>query len=390
LPADPEAEGVESQLIWLGLVGMLDAPRPEVRQAVHQCRQAGIRPIMITGDHPLTAMAIARDLGIAMAEDDAVTGSVLEGMTQDQLEQTVQTASVYARVAPEHKLRIVRALQAQGEFVAMTGDGINDAPAIKQGNIGIAMGITGTDVSKEASDMVLLDDNFATIVAAVEEGRVVYTNIRHFIRYILGSNIGEVLTIAAVPLLGIGGTPLTPLQILWMNLVTDGIPALALAMEPADPATMQQRPLNPRASIFSDGVGAYMVRIGVIFALITIAMIVTVYQVWPQAWPTMVFTTLCLAQMGHALAARSYSRLVVQLNPLTNIYLLWAVGLTTLLQIALLYVPSLSRFFGTTPLSLTQIEVCIGFSLLVFVWIELEKLFARWIVPLFQSSPVQT
>lgn len=225
-------EALEQDLIWLGLVGMLDAPRPEVRVAVAQCRQAGIRPVMITGDHQLTAQAIAADLGIAAPGDRVLSGQELEQLDEAELETLVKTVSIYARVSPEHKLRIVKALQRQQEFVAMTGDGVNDAPALKQADIGIAMGMTGTDVSKEASDMILLDDNFATIVAATEEGRVVYTNIRRFIKYILGSNIGEVLTVGAAPLMGLGDVPLTPLQILWMNLVTDGLPALALAWNP--------------------------------------------------------------------------------------------------------------------------------------------------------------
>ncbi|NJN87205.1 MAG: HAD-IC family P-type ATPase, partial [Leptolyngbyaceae cyanobacterium SL_7_1] len=271
LPSPEEADSTEQDLIWLGLVGMLDAPRPEVRSAVALCRQAGIRPVMITGDHQLTAMAIATDLGIAPEGCRALSGQDLDHLSQPELETLVPEVSVYARVAPEHKLRIVQALQKNGEFVAMTGDGVNDAPAIKQADIGIAMGITGTDVSKEASDMVLLDDNFATIVAATEEGRVVYTNIRRFIKYILGSNIGEVITIAVTPMLLAGqGVPLTPLQILWMNLVTDGIPALALAVEPPEPDVMRRSPFSPQESIFARGLGNYIVRTGIILALITI------------------------------------------------------------------------------------------------------------------------
>jgi Ca2+-transporting ATPase len=385
LPQEDEADKYERDLIWLGLVGMLDAARPEVKDAVAKCRTAGIRPMMITGDHQLTAQAIAKFLGIAEEGAPVVTGLELARMNQEQLEDIVDDTSVYARVAPEHKLRIVQALQKRGKFVAMTGDGVNDAPALKQADIGIAMGITGTDVSKEASDMVLLDDNFATIVAATEEGRVVYSNIRRFIKYILGSNIGEVLTIAASPLIGLGGVPLSPLQILWMNLVTDGLPALALAVEPADPTVMQRPPASTRESIFARGLGSYMVRIGIIFGVLSIAMMKWAYDYThapgytgnPNEWKTMVFTTLCIAQMGHALAVRSNNRLLIEMNLFSNPFLLWAVVITTLLQLALVYVPPMQRFFGTHPLSGLELAVCIGFSLLMLVWIEGEKLFIR-------------
>ncbi|MEG3438112.1 cation-translocating P-type ATPase [Pannus brasiliensis CCIBt3594] len=385
-PAETE-DSEEQGLTWLGLVGMLDAPRKEVKGAVARCREAGIRPIMITGDHQLTARAIAAELGIADAGDRAVTGRELEKMSQEDLENEVDDVSVYARVSPEHKLRIVQALQKRGKFVAMTGDGVNDAPALKQADIGIAMGITGTDVSKEASDMILLDDNFATIVAATEEGRVVYSNIRRFIKYILGSNIGEVLTIAAAPLLGLGGVPLSPLQILWMNLVTDGLPALALAMEPAEPNVMKRPPFSPRESIFARGLGWYMIRIGVVFAILTIILMEWAYfhteavqggDLVRERWKTMVFTTLCLAQMGHALAVRSHTQLTVQMNPFSNPYILGAVILTTILQLMLIYVPHLRNFFGTHILSGQELLVCVGFSALMFLWIELEKLFIRW------------
>ncbi len=385
IPPDNSQETSEAGLVWLGLVGMLDAPRPEVRDAVAKCRKAGIRPIMITGDHQLTARAIAADLGIAQSSDRVLIGQELERMSQEELEQQVDLVSIYARVSPEHKLRIVQALQKRGRFVAMTGDGVNDAPALKQADIGIAMGITGTDVSKEASDMVLLDDNFATIVAATEEGRVVYTNIRRFIKYILGSNIGEVITIAAAPILGLSGIPLSPLQILWMNLVTDGVPALALAVEPAEPNVMNRPPFNPRESIFARGLGSYMVRIGIVFAIITIALMVWAYSYTnapgyprnPNTWKTMVFTTLCIAQMGHAIAIRSNTQLTMELNPFSNPFLLAAVVVTTFLQLLLVYVPPLQQFFGTYYLSPFELAVCFGFSALMFVWIEGEKLFVR-------------
>jgi Ca2+-transporting ATPase len=385
-----DAETTEDRLIWLGLVGMLDAPRPEVKEAVKRCRDAGIRPVMITGDHQLTAACIAHQLGISASGDRVLTGQQLQQLSQSELEQEVKQVSVYARVAPEHKLRIVQALQKQGEFVAMTGDGVNDAPALKQADIGIAMGITGTDVSKEASDMILLDDNFATIVAATEEGRVVYSNIRRFVKYILGSNIGEVLTIAAAPLIGLGEVPLTPLQILWMNLVTDGLPALALALEPPEPGVMKRPPHSPRESIFARGLGIYMVRIGLIFSILTIVLMVWAYGAAqtsgdPGRWKTMVFTTLCLAQMGHALAVRSENRLTVQLNPFSNPYLLAAVSVTTILQLMLIYVAPLREFFGTHFLSGTELAICIGFSSLMFVWIEMEKLVKRWWINRQQS-----
>lgn len=388
-PPEGADEQYERDLIWLGLIDMLDAPRPEVRDAVARCKSAGIRPVMITGDHQLTAQAIAQDLGISQAGDRVLTGRELEKFSPQDLQHEVNNVSIYARVAPEHKLRIVQALQKQGRVVGMTGDGVNDAPALKQADIGIAMGITGTDVSKEASDMVLLDDNFATIVAAAEEGRTVYTNIRRFIKYILGSNIGEVLTIAASPLVVAGGgVPLTPLQILWMNLVTDGLPALALAVEPAEPNVMNRPPHDPGESIFARGLGAYMVRIGIVLAIIAISLMVWSFsythanltEADPNGdrWKTMVFTTLCLAQMGHALAIRSNTRLTIELNPFSNPYILAAVGLTTILQLLLIYVEPLRNFFGTHYLNGFELAVCFGFSSLMFVWVELEKLFFRW------------
>ena len=381
-----DEEQAEQNLIWLGLVAMIDAPRPEVREAVQRCQRAGIRPVMITGDHPLTARAIAYELGLIQdPQAPTYTGQQLEAMSEDELISAVKNISVYARVSPEHKLRIVKALQSQKQVVAMTGDGVNDAPALKQADIGVAMGITGTDVSKDASDMVLLNDNFASIVAATEEGRVVYSNIRRFVKYILGSNIGEVITIALSPLLlPIVAVPLTPLQILWMNLVTDGFPALALAMEPAEPNIMNRSPHDPKESIFARGLGWYMIRVGIVFAIFAITLMLWAYRYThsgipgnPDRWKTMVFTMLCLSQMGHAIAVRSRDRLAAEMSQLSNPYVLLAVCITTLLQLLLIYIPPLRNFFGTHYLSPTELLICVGFSSLLFVWIELEKLFIR-------------
>ena len=383
IPIEVELNNIENKLVWLGLVGIRDALREEAAKAVQVSRHAGIHTIMITGDHQLTAQAIARDLNIFSPENDKVlTGQEIELMDDDELTEIARQTAVYARVSPEHKLRIVQALQRRGEIVAMTGDGVNDAPALKQANIGIAMGITGTDVSKEASDMILLDDNYATIVAATEEGRTVYANIRRFIKYILGSNVGEVIAIASTPFLGFGAVPLTPLQILWMNLVTDGVPALALAVEPAEADVMERPPFNPQENIFARGLGWYILRIGVIFGLQTIALMEIAYNSgnpsWHEHWKTITFTTLCIAQMGHALACRSDSKLLIELNPISNPYLLASVIFTTILQLSLLYVPSLRQFFGTDALSASELGLCFGFSMLLVLWVEFEKIFSRW------------
>ena len=383
LPMEIELTNIENNLVWLGLVGIRDALRVEAAIAVQISRQAGIHTTMITGDHQLTAQAIARDLSIfSSSRHRTLTGQEIELMDDQQLTEIVKETAVYARVSPEHKLRIVQALQRGGEIVAMTGDGVNDAPALKQANIGIAMGITGTDVSKEASDMILLDDNYATIVAATEEGRTVYANIRRFIKYILGSNVGEVIAIASTPFLGLNAVPLTPLQILWMNLVTDGVPALALAVEPSEADVMERPPFNPTENIFARGLGWYILRIGVVFGLQTIALMEIAYNSsnpsWHEHWKTITFTTLCIAQMGHALTCRSDTKLLIELNPTSNPYLLVSVIFTTVLQLALLYVPPLRQFFGTDALSASELGLCFGFSMLLVLWVECEKLFSRW------------
>jgi Ca2+-transporting ATPase len=272
---------LEQDMTFIGSIGMMDPPRAEVKEAVQTCRTAGIRPVMITGDHPLTARHIACELGIA-TNGQGLTGQALEGLSVGDLEGVVKDVEVYARVSPEHKLKIVQALQGRGQIVAMTGDGVNDAPALKQADIGVAMGITGTDVVKEAANMVLLDDNFATIVAAVEEGRVIYDNIRKFIKYTMTSNSGEILVMLLAPLLGMP-LPLLPLQILWINLVTDGLPGLALTIEPAERDTMQRPPYQPRESIFARGMGRHVLWVGLLMGLVSLG---TGFWAWQTHRPT--------------------------------------------------------------------------------------------------------
>jgi P-type Ca2+ transporter type 2C len=383
LPDEGEEESLENELTVIGLVGMLDPPRPEVRDAVARSRMAGIRPVMITGDHPLTARQIAQELGIATEEDPTLTGKDLAKMSLDELEQVVEEIPVYARVAPEHKLNIVTALQNKGEIVAMTGDGVNDAPALKKADIGVAMGITGTDVSKEAADMILLDDNFATIVAAVEEGRVIFDNIRKFIKYTLSSNTGELWVMLVAPLLGMP-LPLLPLQILWINLVTDGLPGLALAIEPAEEGIMKRKPFHPKESIFSRGLGWQIIWVGILMGIVSLAL---GYFYWGEAgrpmltqseeggyhWQTMLFTTLTLAQMGNALALRTNRASLFQVGLMSNKAMVGAVLLTFLLQLAVIYVPFMQAIFSTVALTPMELAISLAVSSIVFIAVEVDK-----------------
>jgi len=377
LPQDGEVEALEAGLTFVGLVGMIDPPRPEVRDAVATCRAAGIRPVMITGDHPLTALEIARQLGIAPPGDGHIlTGQDLTAMSQEELERAVEMVAVYARVSPEHKLRIVEALQTRGHVVAMTGDGVNDAPALRKANIGVAMGITGTDVSKEASRMVITDDNFATIVSAVEEGRTIYDNVRKFVKYIVTSNSAEVLVMFlsqafAMPL------PMTTLQILWMNLVTDGVPGLALGLEPTEKDAMRRRPFAPGESIFSRGIGRHIVLIGLLLALVSFGVGYWGWSTGRAAWGTMVFMTLTLSQLGHALAVRSNRESLFRIGLGSNKLLLAAVLVTLALQLLVVYLPPLQALFGTRPLNGGELGVSLAASTLVFWAVELEKWLLR-------------
>ncbi len=372
---------VESKLIFLGMTGMIDPARPEVQQAVRTAQAAGVRPVMITGDHPLTAAYIARELQIADKDGNpeknrAVTGREIEEMDAQQLEAVAMEVPVFARVSPEHKLRIVEALQNRGQIVAMTGDGVNDAPALKKADIGVAMGITGTDVTKEAADMVLQDDNFATIVAAVEEGRRIYDNIRKFIKYTMTSNAGEIWVMLAAPFLGMP-LPLTPLQILWVNLVTDGVPGLALTIEPAEPDTMSRPPHPPKENIFGRGMARDILWIGLLMGFISLGAGYWFWRIGSDAWQTMAFTTLTISQMGNALATRSDRYTLSQIGPMTNKAMLGAVLLTFLLQLAVIYIPFLQQAFNTVPLTLAELGISFALSTVVFFAIELFKLISQ-------------
>lgn len=388
-------EEQEAELVWLGAVGMMDPPRAEAKNAVQLAKKAGVRSIMITGDHPTTATAIGQELGIIDATEQAVTGAQLQKTDDDHLRQLVTRAAIFARVAPEHKLRIVRALKQNGEIAAMTGDGVNDAPALKAADIGVAMGITGTDVSKGAADMILTDDNFASIVAAVEEGRSIFANIQKFLRYLLSSNIGEVLVMFFGVLLGtrIGLLPdegshiIVPLlatQILWINLLTDSGPALALGIEPPDRDVMQKPPRDPKTSVITRTMWFDIFFVGVIMMVGTLAVMdaslpggylagANGTMAYAQ---TMAFTTLVFFQLFNAFNARS-DELSAFAGFFTNRWLWLALGVSLLLQVAVIYVPFLQTAFSTVPLAPTDWAICIAVGSTVLWLREIVKVFQR-------------
>jgi Ca2+-transporting ATPase len=374
VPREASPSTVESDLVFLGLIGISDPPRPEAGDAVARCLQAGIRPVMITGDHPMTALAVAARLGIE--SPSALTGPELEKMAPDELARRVTEVSVYARVAPEHKLRIVDALRKRGHIVAMTGDGVNDAPALREADIGVAMGITGTDVSKEAADMVLLDDNFATIVAAVEEGRVIYDNIRRFVKYLLTTNSAEVLVMLVTPLFGMP-LPLLPLQILWINLVTDGPTSLTLAVEAAERGVMSRPPREPDESLLGRGLGLHALWVGLLMTALTVGVGVWYWKAGDPVWQTMLFTTLALAQMGHVLAIRSETESLFTMGVRGNLWLTGAVAATVLLQLSAVYFPPFGKLLSTQPLHFYDLAVAVGLGAVVFVAVEIEKTLRR-------------
>ena len=376
LPSDLSEQTVETGLVFLGLLALIDAPRPEAYEAVETCKSAGITPVMITGDHPATALTIGRRLNIAGTTDHVLTGEELERLSDAALVKEAVKTRVYARVSPKQKIRIVEALQSHGQFVAMTGDGVNDAPALKRANVGVAMGRIGTDVAREASQMVLLDDNFATIVTAVREGRRIFDNIRKFIKYTMTSNSGEILTLLLAPFFGLP-IPLLPIHILWINLVTDGLPGLALAAEPQEREIMQRPPRPADESIFAHGMWQHMVWVGFLIAALSLYSQAWAYYQGSDHWQTMVFTTLTFSQLVHVTVIRSDSESLLTRGLFSNPSLLGAVGLTVLLQLAVIYTPALQPIFKTQPLSMMELSFCAALSLLVMLAVEIEKWLVR-------------
>ncbi len=379
LPAVPDAldaASLESGLTFIGLAGLIDPPRTEAAESVAACKAAGIIPVMITGDHPATARAIAMRLGIIEDYDKVLTGSELARLSLEEFEREVESVRVYARINPEQKIKIVRALQDKGEFVAMTGDGVNDAPALKMADIGVAMGKGGTDVAREAAHMTLLDDNFATIVHAVREGRRIFDNIRKFVKYTMTSNSGEIWTIFLAPFLGLP-IPLLPIHILWINLVTDGLPGLALAGEPAERNVMQRPPRPPKENIFAHGMWQHILWVGLLMGGVSLLTQAWAIHTGSAHWQSMVFTVLTLSQLGHVLAIRSERESLFSQGVLSNRLLIAALLFTFALQMAVLYVPWLNPIFKTEPLSLAELFACLALSSVVFIGVEIEKVLVR-------------
>ena len=380
---EPTSEELETGLTFVGLVGMIDPPRMEVKAAVEQCYAAGIRPVMITGDHKLTAVAIAKELDIFRSGDLAITGEDLDFMPQELLEQDVDRFSVYARVSPEHKMRIVKAWQKKGMVVAMTGDGVNDAPALKVADIGCAMGITGTDVAKGAADMILTDDNFATIVKAVEQGRGIYSNIKKAIHYLLSCNIGEIFTIFAATLLGLGQMPLAPVQLLWLNLVTDSLPALALGMEPVEPSVMEEKPRPAGQPLFTRDFSIRLAWQGLMVGLLTLGAywlgeyVLSDPSLADATANTMAFATLTFCQLFHAFDVRSERQSIAHIGLTSNPAMNKAFLVGMALQLAVLLMPPLMNVFRVCALSGVEWLVVLGLSLTPLAVCEIEKAVRR-------------
>ncbi len=372
VPNNVISENTESEMLFVGLAGMIDPPRPEVKEAVRVCSEAGIRPVMITGDHRDTAAAIARELGIIKDEGEVITGSELNKISDEEFENRIAEFSVYARVSPEHKVRIVNAWKKRGKVVAMTGDGVNDAPAIKAADIGIGMGITGTDVAKGVSNMVLADDNFATIVIAVEEGRKIYGNIRKAIQFLLSSNLGEILTLFVATMLN--WTILLPIHILWVNLVTDTLPALALGVEKAEQNVMRQKPRSAKSSFFSDGVGFSILYQGIFKGMLTLVVFMIGMSLYSEEIAiTMAFATLGLIQLTHSLNVRSNTKSLFRLGLFSNMYLIGAIAISAILQVIVIIVPFFSEIFKVKQLNLEQWGIVLAASFAIILIVEAAK-----------------
>lgn len=372
-PGTESKEEIEKDLKFAGLAGLMDPARVEVKVAIKECKTAGIHPVMITGDHKETAVAIAKEIGILNKSDRVLSGQELRELSPDALDEIVENVSVYARVSPEQKLQIVKSLQRRGHFVAMTGDGVNDAPALKKADIGIAMGVAGTDVSKEAAHMILLDDNFATIVKAVKEGRRIYDNIRKFVKYIMTCNSAEIWTIFLAPLIGLP-IPLLPIHILWINLATDGLPGLALAAEKAEKNIMKRPPRKTDESLFAGGIGYHILWAGLLMTFVTLGTEAWAVYIGDAHWQTMVFTVLALSQLGHVFAIRSEEELIFRKGIFSNLPLLATIVFTLLLQLGIIYLPFANKLFSTQPLSLMELIICLMASAVVFHVVEIEKM----------------
>jgi len=366
-------ENIEKDMTFLGVIAMSDPPRAEAASAISSCYKAGIRPVMITGDHALTAAAVAKKINM-IGPEKIITGAELDKLAESNISDEICKYNIFARVSPKHKLTIVNALKAKGEIVAMTGDGINDAPALKQADIGVSMGITGTDVSKEASDMILLDDNFATLVSAVEQGRVIYDNMRKFIRYVLSTNLGEILTMFIAILVGLP-LPILPIQILWINLVTDGAPAIGLGFEPADDAIMKRPPRPPDENILGRGVGIHITWVSVLIAGGTLLNLIL--GIKNGHGVTMAFMTLVFFQLFHVMAIRSERFSSLTKNIFSNMFLLVSVGIIIVLQFAITFIPQLQKIFHTSSLNIFEVILCILVSSTVFFFVEVEKYIIR-------------
>jgi Ca2+-transporting ATPase len=376
LPDDRTPENIESNLNFIGLVAIGDPVRPEALESVRMCRAAGILPVMITGDHPETARSIARQLEMIQRDEGVLTGRELSVISSEEMKARIEDIRVYARVAPDQKLAIVRALQDRGHVVAMTGDGVNDAPALKKADIGIAMGITGTDVTKESSSMILLDDNFATIVRAVREGRKIYDNLRRFIRYAVTTNASEVWIMFVASLVGLP-IPLLPVQILWINLITDGLPGLALAAEPAERNVMSRPPRPPQENVFAHGLGTHVIWVSVLMAALALGVQYGALQWGNPRWQTMVVTVIGFSQLAHVLAIRSERESLFSIGVFSNLPLFVAVTATAALQLAVVYIPTLNGWFKMEPLTPEELGISILLASAIFVAVEMEKWLKR-------------